>query len=215
MSEQRANVRVVAGEGERVDVDPPVRSPEETPGVMESGAGMPPPPPQELEPQIGGPAVQSPGPANVAAATGGGLADQMRAAFESMDSTEEFGVPGWTRPDGKPSLILVARTFGDRKQFTEGLANEVFIAKSTHKLFWVDDQGVRQEIQGGWGKGLAELLGLRVDKAADLVAMVISKPDPSNPGVRIPNVPGIGSLATQIINWASQSNREAEESLGE
>lgn len=210
MTEQRANVRVVSGQGEE---QPGVRSPEETGGLMPREDLAP--PPQELEPQVGGPVIDPPTPADVAAATGGGLADQMRAAFDAMDATEEFGVPGWTRENGEPSLILVARTFGDRKGFTEGLANEVFIAKSTHKLLWVDDSGNRQEIDGGWGPGLAALLGIRVQKAADLVAMVISKPDPSNPATRIPNVPGIGSLATEIIQWASRSNRNAEEDLGE
>lgn len=214
MSEQRASVRVVSGheQGDNIGRQPPVEQTAVEPEAMPPA----PPPEQDLQKDIGGPVMPSPSHQAMAEATGGSIADQMRSAFEAMSATEEFTVPGWVRADGTPMLILVARTFGDRRSFNEGLPNEVFIAKSTHQLLWVDEQGVRHEIPGGWGKGLADMLGLDgISKAADLVARVISKPDPSQPGVRIPNVPGIGFLANQIVNWAGSAQSEAEENLGE
>lgn len=213
MSEQRASVRVVSGNPvhDRGNEERPTHPP-----PVEPEALPPQPPPEPVESKdLGGPAIPAASPERLAAAAGGGLADQMRAAFEAMDATEEFAVPGWTFPDGRPNLILVARTFGDRRAFNEGLSNEVFIAKSTHKLLWVDDGGERHEIEGGWGPGLAQMLGLQVAKAADLVAMVISKPNPSQPGARLPNVAGIGRLANQIVDWAETGQRKAEEDLGE
>lgn len=208
MSEQRAQVHVVgasaSGSGPQgASTDPDAQPP---------GAA---PAPQELEPQVGGSPLPMPTDEEKAAALGGGLAEQMRARYNAMAATEEFPVPGWENANGDPGLILVARTFGDRKNWGEGLSNEVFIAKSTHKLLYVDDSGQRIEIAGGWGKGLADMIGVNVSKAADLVALVISKPNPSDESQRIPNVAGIGSLATAIIEWAGRGTREAEEDLGE
>jgi hypothetical protein len=172
-------------------------------------------PPQERTPDLGGQAVQAPTPEQMVEASGGSVADRMRARFANIAATEEFPIPGWETADGEPGLILVARTFGDRRAYNQGVSNEVFIAKSTHKLLFVNDDGSREEIEGGWGPGLAKMIGVDVAKAADLVALVISKPDPSNPSVRIPNVAGIGGLALRIVAWASTSTREAEEDLGE
>jgi hypothetical protein len=59
------------------------------------------------------------------------------------------------------------------------------------------------------------MIGVKVTKAADLVALVISKPDPANTNQRIPNVAGIGALATQLVNWAGKGSRDAEDDLGE
>lgn len=205
MADQRAHVSVVGAGREPGAIEPEAQPP------------VPPAPAEPLEPTLGGNVTDRANPSDEekVAAMGGGLAEQMRATFNSMAATEEFPVPGWQTADGQPALILVARTFGDRRNWQEGLANEVFIAKSTHKLLYVDDRGERQEIPGGWGPALAELLGVKAAKAADLVAMVISKPDPSQPDRRIPNVAGIGALATDLIEWSGRARRNAEEDLGE
>lgn len=142
------------------------------------------------------------------------MADRLRARYQSIAATEEFAVPGWELPSGEPGLIIVARAFGDRQAFNKGVSNEVYIAKSTHKLLFVNDDGSREEIEGGWGPKLAEMIGVKAQKAADLVALVISKPNPANPDQRIPNVGGIGSLATQLVNWAGKGSRDAEDDLG-
>jgi len=91
----------------------------------------------------------------------------------------------------------------------------VFIAKSTHKLLLVNDDGTREEVPGGWGPQLAQMIGVDVKKAADLVALVISRPDPNDRTRRIPNVAAIGGLATDIVAWARKSQGEAEKDLGE
>ena len=208
MADQRAHVSVVGAGTSNPPTPVGAQDPDAAPPV-------PPAPPEPPEPTLGGSPLPTPTDEEKVAAMGGGLAEQMRATFNSMAATEEFPVPGWQTADGQPALILVARTFGDRRNWAEGLANEVFIAKSTHKLLYVDDRGERQEIPGGWGPALAELLGVKAAKAADLVAMVISKPDPSQPDRRIPNVAGIGSLATELIEWAGRATRTAEEDLGE
>lgn len=202
MAEQRPDVRIVGAEnaGPDPDAQPPVPTA---------------PPPEEPEPTLGGSPMPNPTDEQKIAATGGGLAEQMRARFQSMSSTEEFPVPGWETADGSPGLILVARTFGDRRNWGEGISNEVFIAKSTHQLLYVDDHGERHVIEGGWGPSLAEMIGVKASKAADLVAMVISKPSPTDPEQRIANVAGIGSLATDLIAWAGRATRNAEEDLGE
>lgn len=213
---ERATVRVVSD-------GPEDAGPSPTPHVKQEGAATAPEaqppvtdvPPQEAEPTIGGEAFTAPKPEEVVQATGGSVADRMRARFESIAATEEFPVPGWELADGSPGLIVVARAFGDRKAFNQGVSNEAFIAKSTHKLLFVNDDGIREEIEGGWGPGLAQMMNVKVEKAADLVAIVISKPDPDNPETRIPNVAGIGALATQIVMWAGRGTREAEEVLGE
>jgi len=201
---ERATVRVVTGEEKAAPQSAP--EPEAMPPVT--------PPPQEFEKDIGGPMLPTTTPEQLVGAEGGSLAAQMRARFESIAATEEFAVPGWELADGSPGLILVARTFGDRRQFNEGLSNEAFIARSTYKLLFVTDAGERREIEGGWGPTLAGMMGVRVTRAADLVAQVISKPNPSDPNQRIPNVAGIGTLATAIIDWARRGQSEVEESLG-
>jgi hypothetical protein len=200
---ERATIRMVGGE----PVAAPSPEPEAQPPITT-------PPPQEFEPDMGGPAVSPPTPDDLVAATGGSLADRLRARYEGMDATEEFSVPGYELPDGRPGLVLVARAFGDRRAFTDGISNEVFIAKSTHQLLLVNDDGSREEIPGGWGPSLAGMIGVNVAKAADLVALVISKPDPNDRNRRIPNVAGIGALAGEIVAWSRQGHREAEEDLG-
>lgn len=205
--QQRPQVSVVPG-GQGSPGPIATTDPDGQPPVPEA-------PPQEQVPQVGGSAFPAPSEAEKAEALGGGLAQQMRARFEAMAATEEFPIPGWENANGEPGLILVARTFGDRKNWGEGLSNEVFIAKSTHKLLYVDDQGGRHEIPGAWGPKLAEMVGVHVSKAADLVALVISKPSPTDPTQRIANVAGIGTLATEIIAWAGRGTRNAEEDLGE
>lgn len=198
-----------------------IDSPEGPAGVAPAGPepeSLPPAaaiPPQEQEPDIGGgDAFQAPQPEEIVAAEGGSLKDQMMARFEQIAATEEFAVPGWELENGEPGLIIVARTFGDRKAYTTGVSNEAFIARSTHELYFVDDAGHRQKIEGGWGPALAAIMGVSVTKAADLVAIVISKPDPANRTRRIPNVAGIGSLATEIILWSRKGVKDAEETLG-
>jgi hypothetical protein len=189
------------------------------PGEPEGLAPVAPPSFEDDEPtpDLGGPVVPSPTVEQVAEASGtGSLADKMRARFASMDATKEFGVPGWELEDGSPGLILVARAFGDRKGFNAGVANEVFIAKSTHQLLFVDDDGEKHEIPGGWGPALADMIGApHVKKAADLVSRVISKPDPRDPSRRITNVAGIGALAQDLVEWARKSRSSAEDDLGE
>lgn len=206
----RATVRVVGGD----NIGGPAAS-----GAAPEPESLPPsvaaPPPQELEHDVGGPVIPAPSPEDLAAGSGGSVADRMRARFHAMAATEEFGVPGWELDDGRPGMIVEAKAFSDRKKFNEGLSNELYIVKSTHRLFFVNDDGSREEIAGGWGPKLASMIGVPVQKATDLVAMVISKPDPGNPEGRIPNVAGIGSLATEMINWARSGQRRAEEDLGE
>lgn len=217
---ERASVRVVTGgEPEAEAAAPPVAAahppqddaataPEAQPPITTPPVDEPP------EPTIGGEAVTPLSADQLVAAAGGSVADRLRARFQQIQSTEEFPVPGWELEDGRPGLIVVARTFGDRKAFNQGVTNEVYIARSTHKLLFVNDDGTREEIEGGWGPKLAEMMGVPVTKAADLVALVISKPDPDNPDTRIPNVAGIGALAMQIVAWAGRGSREAEEDLG-
>lgn len=217
-----ARVRVVSDDekqeqqnlnpGPPVAQSPDVGQPHAQPNELQGA----PPEPIETTADVGGPVLpEQAAPEDFAAASGAGLAGQMRARFEGMSATEEFSVPGWELEDGRPGLIVVARTFGDRKAYTQGVSNEVYIVKSTHKLLYVDDVGERHEIEGGWGPGLAQLIGVRADKAADLVNLVISKPDPSQPARRIPNVAGVASLANSILNWAGRVARDAEEELGE
>jgi hypothetical protein len=219
---ERAAVRIVTeGDGDNTGGAAPVAptappsssQPEAQPGVI--GAQVA-PPPQELEHDLGGPTLPNPTPEELVQAAGGSVADRLRARFESMAATEEFAVPGWELPSGEPGLLIEARTFGDRKAFNAGVSNEAFIARSTHKLWLVNDDGTREEITGGWGPQLAAMIGHPgIQKAADLVAMVISKPDPNNPGVRIPNVPGIGALATELVLWSRKGQKDVEETLGE
>jgi hypothetical protein len=204
---ERASVHVVAA-GD--PTTPPAADPDAALPVQ-----PPPEPPQEPTVDVGGPVLPNPAPEEQVEAMGGGLAARMRARYNAIAATEEFAVPGWETADGSPGLIIVARAFGDRRTFNEGTSNEVFIAKSTHRLIYVDDDGSRHEIEGGWGPQLAEMIGVNVSKAADLVARVISKPNPSDPTQRIPNVAGIGALATEMIEWARRGTREAEEDLGE
>jgi hypothetical protein len=197
--------------------DPAIRMVPGRPEEQEPEAqppATPPPPPQEMQKDIGG-LERGPTPEQLAEGAGGSLADQMRARYEHIASTKEFAIPGWDLPDGTPGLILVARAFGDRSKFNEGLSNEAFIARSTHQLLFVQDDGTRVEIPNRWGPDLAALMGIHVTKAADLVAQVISKPDPARPGVRIPNVAGIGALATDLLNWSREGRASAEERLGE
>jgi hypothetical protein len=170
---------------------------------------------EDRPPDMGGPAIPAAPPETIVAATGGSVADRMRARFESVAATEEFSVPGYELPDGRPGLILVARAYGDRRAFNEGVTNEVFIAKSTHRLLLVDDDGTREEIPGGWGPELARMIGVEARKAADLVALVVSRPDPNDHSKRIPNVAAIGSLATDMIAWSRKANQGAEDDLGE
>ena len=59
------------------------------------------------------------------------------------------------------------------------------------------------------------MIGVRAQKASDLVALVISRPDPNDRTRRIPNVAGIGTLAAEIVGWARKNQRSAEEELGE
>jgi len=211
---ERASIHVVTPGQEAAAASPPAGPPPSA--EPEAQPPITTPPPQELTKDLGGEAsMTSPGPEDLVAASGGSLADQLRARFEGMDATEEFSVPGYELPDGRPGLILVARTFGDRKGWTDGVANEVFIAKSTHKLLFVDERGERLEIEGGWGPKLAEMIGVRAQKASDLVALVISRPDPNDRTRRIPNVAGIGTLAAEIVGWARKNQRSAEEELGE
>lgn len=209
--QERAAVRVVTGGGEE---ESPVVQPRDPDALSPIEQGVVQPPPQELEKDLGGEAFQSPTPEQLVEGTGGSLADKMRARFEGMSATEEFGVPGWELPNGEPGLIVEVRAFGDRKAFNAGISNEAFIARSTRKLFFVDDKGEREEIPGKWGPALAEIIGVKAQKATDLVAMVISKPDPDHKGQRIPNVAGIGALATMIISWSARVTQDAEELLG-
>jgi hypothetical protein len=172
-------------------------------------------PPQEFENDLGGPPLQAPSEDEMLQSEGASVAERMRARFRGMASTKEFAVPGWELADGSPGLIVVARTFGDRKAYNTGVSNEAFIARSTHQLIYVEEDGSREVIPGGWGPALAEMIGVRAEKAADLVALVISKPDPNDEAVRIPNVTGMHSLATEIVLWGHNGRRGAEEGLGE
>jgi hypothetical protein len=205
---ERATVRIVTGEGEQPVPASQHTDPEARPPVVA-------PPPQELESDLGGPAFVAPSDDDTLAAEGASVAARMRARFEGMAATKEFSVPGWELEDGRPGLIIVARAFGDRKAYNSGVSNEGFIARSTHQLFFVNDDGTRELIEGGWGPALARIIGVSAIKAADLVALVISKPDPNNAAARIPNVAGIGALATEIVNWGYTGTRQAEEDLGE
>src|SRR5688572_19404833 len=204
----RPNISIVAGAPTASEPIAPSAEPEAQP----PGPTIP---PQEREPDMGAPRTGAPSEEEIQTGSGGSLADRMKARFNAMDSTEEFPVPGWDREDGEPGPILVAKTFGDRQGYQKGIANEVFIAKSTHKLLYVNDDGSREEIPGGWGPALAELIGVKAQKAADLIAYVISKPHPIHKNQRIPNVAGIGILSTQILEWSGKAHREAEENLGE
>lgn len=170
---------------------------------------------EEVGPEVVGADVEGPSDEALVAASGGGLADRMRARQRAMSATEEFPVPGWTLPDGSPGLILVAKTFGDRAAYMKGISLEVFIAKSTHKLLFVDEDGTREEIPGGWGPGLCKIMGVDVAKATDLIRLVISKPDADDPARMVPNVVGIGALAQAIMAWSETGQRQAEEDLGE
>lgn len=213
---ERATIHVVSGGGDHIGGPAPAAGTPPPPS-MEPEA-QPPitiPPPQELEPDLGGPSLPSPTADERVAATGGSVADRLRARYEGMAATEEFSVPGYELEDGRPGLILVARAFGDRKGWSGGISNEVFIAKSTHALFLVNEDGSREQIEGGWGPALAGMIGVNVQKAGDLVALVISRPDPNDRSRRIPNVAGIGTLATEIVTWARKNTRGVEEDLGE
>lgn len=204
----RATIHAVIG-GDPPPAPPASTEPEAQPPITT------PPVAEPREPDLGGPALASPSPDEIVAAGGGSLADRLRARYEGIAATEEFSVPGYELPDGRPGMILVARAFGDRRAFNEGVENEGFIAKSTHKLLLVNDDGTREEVPGGWGPQLAQMIGVDVKKAADLVALVISRPDPNDRTRRIPNVAAIGGLATDIVAWARKSQGEAEKDLGE
>lgn len=216
MDSDRAHVQVVAGGG---DIEPPAQPPVQQQSAADAPEAQPPviaeEPIAERPPDIGGPALAQPTPEQIVQASGGSMADKLKARYNAISATEEFPVPGWELPNGEPGLIIVAKAFGDRQSFNKGVSNEVFIAKSTHKLLYVNDDGTREEIEGGWGPQLASMIGVKVSKAADLVALVISKPDPNNTSVRIPNVAGIGALATQLVGWAGKGTRDAETDLGE
>jgi hypothetical protein len=208
----RATIHVVTPGQEAAAPPPPSGPPSVEP---EAQPPITAPPPQEQTPDLGG-SLPNPTPDERVQASGGSVADRMRAQFEGMAATEEFGVPGWELKDGRDGLILEVRAFGDRTGWNAGISNEVFIAKSTHALWCVNDDGSRDRIEGGWGPTLAGMIGHpEVKKASDLVALVISKPDPNDRSRRIPNVAGIGSLAAEIVGWSRKSYREAEENLGE
>lgn len=220
-SAPRANVHVVTADGsaperaafpEPGQPQPRITEPEARPPIQAATSPHDDDPPQ---PDVGGEVIPETRPDDLVAAAGGGLADRLRARYNSIASTEEFPVPGWELADGQPGLIVVARTFGDRKAFQQGLEHEVFIARSTHKLLYVNDDGSREEIPGGWGPTLAQMIGADAAKAADLIRLVVSKPDPDDDSKRIPNVAGIAALAQEIIMWAGRGQRQAEEDLGE
>jgi hypothetical protein len=119
---ERATVRIVTDEAEQPAA--PAQAPQTTALPPEAQPPITPPaPPQELEADLGGPALQLPTPEEQVAAEGGSLADKVRARYESMSATEEFPVPGWELADGRPSLILVARAYGDRKAWNTGVSN--------------------------------------------------------------------------------------------
>jgi hypothetical protein len=202
-----------------VTPDTPPSPPHVPPPSNEPEAQPPGGPPPDDGPTIdlGGPTLPEPvTPEEVVDATGGSVADMMKARFAGMQATEEFPVPGWELEDGSPGLVLVAKTFGDRKGYQSGVSNELFIAKSTHQLLFVDDQGERHPIPGGWGPALAGMIGApQIKKAADLVARVISKPDPDDESKRIANVAGIATLATDLLGWSRRAKGKAEEELGE
>jgi hypothetical protein len=210
---ERASIHVVTPGQEAAAAPPPAG-----PSSMEPEAQPPitTPPVEDVPPDLGGDVSGvSPTADERVAAIGGSLADRLRARYEGMAATEEFGVPGWELPNGEDGLIIEVRAFGDRKGWGDGISNEVFIAKSTHALWYVDDDGTRTKIEGGWGPELAKMIGVNVTKAADLVSLVISKPDPNDRSRRISNVAGIGSLAAEIVGWSRKSYREAEDNLGE
>jgi hypothetical protein len=208
---ERPNISIVAG-------GPPTGAQYQPPTSTEPEAQPPvaPPPPEDLEPDLGGQTLPTPPPERVAEASGGGLAARLNARFQAIAATKEFAVPGWELEDESPGLIVVARAFGDRKAYNKGISNEAFIARSTHQLLFVNDDGTREEVPGGWGPRLAQMVGApHISKAADLVARVISKPDPTDETKRIPNVAGIGLLATQLVTWSQESRADAEDILGE
>jgi hypothetical protein len=206
----------MGGDGEAPLANPSSSEPEAQPGLQQPGhISSPPVADEAVEPDMGGPVLPEASPEAIAEAEGGGLGARMRARYQAIAATEEFEVPGWQLADGSPGLILVAKTFGDRRSYNQGVAHEVFIARSTYKLLYVNDDGSREEIPGGWGPELAKMIGTDVTKAADLIRMVISKPSPDDPSVRIPNVAGIATLAVELVEWAGKSQRQAEEDLGE
>lgn len=206
----RANVRVMAA-----PADQPVGGSTDPDAQPPTPIGPPLTGEEPTQPDMGGPVLPHVQPDEFAQASGAGLAERLSARYRAISATEEFPVPGWELDDGSPGLIVLARTFGDRKAFNEGVSHEVFIARSTHKLLFVNDDGTREEIPGGWGPQLAQLIGVQAAKAADLVRLVISKPDPDNEETRIPNVAGIATLAQAMVIWAGRGQREAEDELGE
>lgn len=221
-AQRPATVRVVSAASEEGAAQGPVGHPGPRGPINQDPNAAPPittasaPGDEEAtRPDLGGPVMPEIRPEDMVGAAGGGLADRLRARYNSIAATEEFPVPGWELPDGSPGLIVVARTFGDRKAFQDGIEHEVFIARSTYKLLYVNDDGSREEIPGGWGPQLAEMIGARAEKAADLIRLVISKPDPDDELKRIPNVAGIAALAQLILEWAGRGQRQAEEDLGE
>jgi hypothetical protein len=123
-------------------------------------------------------ALQQPSPEQIVEAAGGSMADKLRARYNAISATEEFPVPGWELPSGEPGLIVVARAFGDRSVFNEGRQQRGVHREVDAQAAVRERRRQREEIEGGWGPKLAEMIGVKVAKAADLVALVISKPDP-------------------------------------
>ena len=98
---ERASIHVIAPGQEAAAASPPGPPPSAEP---EAQPPITTPPPQELTKDLGGEAsAMSPGPEDLVAASGGSLADQLRARFEGMDATEEFSVPATSWTTGGPA----------------------------------------------------------------------------------------------------------------
>lgn len=153
----------------------------------------------EDDPTVGGPAIPEPvGEPEVAEAIDGSLAGRLRAVGEQLSRkrTRDFDIP-------ETPLVLRARAFHDRKAFTRGVRTEAFIVRATEGLYLRDEDSDVLTPIPTWGPALADLLGFRVDNAAQLVERVLNNP------VRLER------FAADLLEWMAGRSAEDEQALGE
>jgi hypothetical protein len=151
--------------------------------------------PDDDEPVVAPPAPLPDGdariPEDVSAAVDGSLAAKMRAQAKRIRGrrTERFPIPD-------TDLVVEAKVIKDARSVRTGLKSEMFIIRATSRLLLVDEDGVEDEVPG--------LLGVKVEKAADLVKFVFGR----NPWA-------LDRFVADMLLWMQGRTAQLEEDLGE
>jgi hypothetical protein len=147
-----------------------------------------------------GPAAPAATPEQVSEAVDGSLTGRLRAVGAQLrkTKTEDFPIP-------ETPLVLRARAIRDSK--SDNIRNELLVIKATAGLYLADeddpDDPEKYTPIPGWGKELADLLDMRVEKATDLVKLVFDNP------VRLQ------VFSLELVAWMAGRSKEDEQALGE